>query len=422
MSKSSCHSGNPLVFDTGIVKVYAGGTNREGGWHRMATKPDLAMGPRGVIISNKSSDLLPKGWKSSGALIGGGHTIVMEIDWPDYGIPKNLGPSWWDALIEDIAEKGITSISTQCMGGHGRTGVQLAILAHKLIPKKDHTWKDAAELITHIRDCYCTHAVEAKQQQTYVADCCGIPEGKSVVTVQTNTWATVDFDESMILTDDEMEAEIRANENGNKKKAKKKKAKKKNGKRAERYDTPIKKGWTLTRCPQCNEYEWRRATEDDMEIPCRLCHSAPPYPADDELISGMEMVRCTLTDKMWHPIEMLHHGTSYEAEAHERGMKIREMQDADGMPLGTEVKVGTTWQPTWWLDIDEEGEFTTAGRLYMAMRKQEKEEEDEPSRFTSKHQSTLDLYRQHRRRDNQALDDELDAMVRESNDDIEAED
>ena len=81
MSKSGCHSGNPLVFDTGTVKVYAGGTNREGGWHRMTTKPDLAMGPRGVIISNKSSDLLPKGWKSTGALIGGGHTVVMEIDW-----------------------------------------------------------------------------------------------------------------------------------------------------------------------------------------------------------------------------------------------------------------------------------------------------------------------------------------------------
>ena len=409
------------MFDTGTVKVYAGGTNREGGWHRMTTKPDLAMGPRGVIISNKSSDLLPKGWKSTGALINGGHTVVMEIDWPDYGIPKNLGPSWWDALIEDIKEKDITSISTQCMGGHGRTGVQLAVLAHKLIPEKDHTWKDAGELITQIRDWYCTHAVEAKQQQTYVADCCGIPEGKSVVTVQTNTWATVDFDESMILTEDEMEAEIRANEN--RKKTNGKKKKKTDGKRQGRkYETPIKKGWTLTRCPACGEYEWRRATEEDMEILCRRCHSDHPYPADDEFLDGAELVHCTLTEKMFHPIEMLHHGTSYEAAAHERGMKVREMQDADGVLLGTEVKVGATWQPTWWLDIDEDGEFTTAGRLYMAMRKEERESYDEPRRvgFPSKHQQTLDLYHQHRMKDD--FDDEFDAMVRETNEEIESED
>ena len=48
--------------------------------------------------------------------------------------------------------------------------MQLCILAHMMIPKEQHTWNDAAELIRHIRDLYCTHAVEDKSQQKYIAD------------------------------------------------------------------------------------------------------------------------------------------------------------------------------------------------------------------------------------------------------------
>ena len=183
MSKQGCHEGNPLVFETGGIKVYAGGTNRKGGWHKMTPMPDLAMGPIGVIHSARTIDVLPEGWKSSSTLVGGKTPIVMEIDWPDYSIPNSLGPSWWNALVEDIKINNIKTISTQCMGGHGRTGVQLAILAHLLIPKAEQTWSDAHGLITWVRGNFCDHAVEAKSQQTYVADVCGIPVGKSAIVV-----------------------------------------------------------------------------------------------------------------------------------------------------------------------------------------------------------------------------------------------
>ena len=82
---------------------------------------------------------------------------------------------------DDIKEFNIKVISTQCAGGHGRTGVQLAILAHYLIPTEQHTWKDAGELIEWVREQHCTHAVEAKSQQQYIADVCEIPLGENKI-------------------------------------------------------------------------------------------------------------------------------------------------------------------------------------------------------------------------------------------------
>lgn len=430
---SDCHSRNPLVFDTGVVKVYAGGTNRDGGWHRMIPTPDLAIGPLGVIVSNKTADILPKGWKSSDSLVGGISTIVMEIDWPDYGIPKNLGPSWWDALTEDIESKSISIISTQCMGGHGRTGIQLAILAHKLIPEKDHSWKDAGELITFIRDSYCKHAVESKQQQTYVADCCGIPIGETVCSVEQNAWSGIEFDDSSIMTEDEMDAQIRENERGRRRKPNKKaKAKR------ERYDDPIKRNWTLTKCDECLEYEWRRTSQEDMTIPCRTCASMQITQADIELLDGYGLIQCIHTDQMWHPIEMYNEDVSFKAEAQDRRMQVRDVEDADGGYLGTEIKINTVWQPTWWITLDDDDNLVPVSKIYTQMRKAERESgkhglgkptlDDYANKMPKKHKhdTILDAYREKRGREEVEDDfDELmgdDLLDRETNEEIEAED
>ena len=185
MKKHDCHTGNPLVFDTGKVKVYAGGTNRNGGWHVMDPAPDLAMGPIGVVVSPKGRDVLPIAWDCTNPTIGG-NTTELALDWHDNNVPKNLGKGFWLALVNDIEEKGIQSISCQCLGGHGRTGVQLCILAHYLIPKEQHTWEDASTLIKHIRGLFCEHAVEAKAQEQYIAEVCDIPLGESTITITEN--------------------------------------------------------------------------------------------------------------------------------------------------------------------------------------------------------------------------------------------
>tara|TARA_R110000765_G_scaffold98142_3_gene184613 strand:+ start:2131 stop:3363 length:1233 start_codon:yes stop_codon:yes gene_type:complete len=372
MSKQGCHEGNPLVFETGGIKVYAGGTNRKGGWHKMTPMPDLAMGPIGVIHSARTIDVLPEGWKSSSTLVGGKTPIVMEIDWPDYSIPNSLGPSWWNALVEDIKINNIKTISTQCMGGHGRTGVQLAILAHLLIPKAEQTWSDAHGLITWVRGNFCDHAVEAKSQQTYVADVCGIPVGKSAIVVTETQWSNFDYSADNLLTDDELKREealmfkeekkAKAKKAAAKKAAAKKtkggKAKAKThtlddynelinshigfGKPSPKISTPIEDGWTILECCDCYHHQWRRANRNTFTTPCDKCTSDAGFvQIDHEFLDGNKTKYCKVTDNLYHQIEMYDSDVSYLGEAISRGIQIRN--DKDGF---TTIKIGNRYIPT----------------------------------------------------------------------------
>ena len=62
-SKAGCHTGNILVFSTGGVDVYGGGSSRNGCWYRMDPLPDLALGPSDVVKRDVFS--FPEGWAIS---------------------------------------------------------------------------------------------------------------------------------------------------------------------------------------------------------------------------------------------------------------------------------------------------------------------------------------------------------------------
>ena len=175
-SKVDCHTGNILVFSTGGVDVYGGGSSRNGCWYRMDPLPDLALGPSDVVKRDVFS--FPDGWAIS--KYAPKPPVIIPIDWPDYSIPRTLKREFWLDLAYDIKTQDIKTVSCQCVGGHGRTGVQLAILAHLLIPKEEHTWKNSAQLIRFIRSRMCEHEVEAASQQQYIADVCQIPLGEDL--------------------------------------------------------------------------------------------------------------------------------------------------------------------------------------------------------------------------------------------------
>jgi len=176
VSKVGCHEGNVLVFTTPEgIEVYGGGSSRGGGWWVMNPRPDLALGPKDIIMKHQTKHDFPEGWNVTDMLEQ--PVPLVGIDWPDYSIPTNLGRLFWLTLVEDIYTRGVKRISCQCMGGHGRTGVQLAILAHYLLPESQHEWKDAGELIDWVRKHMCVHEVEATSQQQYIADVCDIPVG-----------------------------------------------------------------------------------------------------------------------------------------------------------------------------------------------------------------------------------------------------
>ena len=184
--KPPCHTGQLLVFttDTGI-SVYGGGKNRSGGWHKLDFIPDLAMGPDETLVySVKSNDntVVPDGWLC-GDFVGKAATPppIIALDFPDFGVPK-VGPEFWYALAQDIVERDLKTVSTQCAGGHGRTGVQLCILYDLLnTHATGKPYDNVGDLILMIRDLYCSHIVETTAQQEYIAEVISMPVGKNVI-------------------------------------------------------------------------------------------------------------------------------------------------------------------------------------------------------------------------------------------------
>lgn len=192
VSKNGCHTGNVLVFTTPEgIEVYGGGSSRQGGWWLMNPLPDVAIAPseimaKGINAMKCGKHDFPDGWKATSTLTSSNMPALFSIDWPDYSIPRGLGREFWLALVEDIYTKGVKTVSCQCMGGHGRTGVQLAILAHYLLPESQHTWKDAGQLIDWVREHMCVHEVEAQSQQQYIAEVCDLPVGD--MRVESSRW------------------------------------------------------------------------------------------------------------------------------------------------------------------------------------------------------------------------------------------
>ena len=258
------------------------------------------------------------------------------------------------------------------MGGHGRTGVQLAILAHLLIPKAEQTWSDAHGLITWVRGNFCDHAVEAKSQQTYVADVCGIPVGKSAIVVTETQWSNFDYSADNLLTDDELKREealmLKEEKKAKAKKAAAKKAKAKKakgdkakakthtlddynelinshigfGKPSPKISTPIEDGWTILECCDCYHHQWRRANRNTFTTPCDKCTSDAGFvQIDHEFLDGNKTKYCKVTDNLYHQIEMYDSDVSYLGEAISRGIQIRN--DKDGY---TTIKIGNRYIPT----------------------------------------------------------------------------
>tara|TARA_R100000458_G_C8271577_1_gene246304 strand:+ start:987 stop:2660 length:1674 start_codon:yes stop_codon:yes gene_type:complete len=187
-ASTECHWGNPLVFTTHDgIEVYAGGSSRGGGWWKMTPLPDLAMGPDNEVkkgysqLKVETKGVNMDGWKCMTVLEERKPPAVLEMDFPDYNVPQDCDKSFWEAIVLDIRERDIKTVHTMCMGGHGRTGIQLACLYYHLSnDEKRATWEDANALISEVRTLYCNKAVEAEKQQEYVAMMCGLPVGDTL--------------------------------------------------------------------------------------------------------------------------------------------------------------------------------------------------------------------------------------------------
>jgi hypothetical protein len=83
-----------------------------------------------------------------------------HIDWPDFGLPANRDDML--AAFQDLLTRSQRGevVEIGCIGGHGRTGTALGVLATLAGTRDDP--------VDWVRDTYCRHAIETDEQAAFV--------------------------------------------------------------------------------------------------------------------------------------------------------------------------------------------------------------------------------------------------------------
>ena len=83
------------------------------------------------------------------------------ISWPDYSVPLFTEVAYLQIIDAYIRACYGERVEVGCIGAHGRTGTILACMAVL-------TGIPAAEAVAWVKNNYCEHAVETKQQELWV--------------------------------------------------------------------------------------------------------------------------------------------------------------------------------------------------------------------------------------------------------------
>jgi hypothetical protein len=152
-----CHWGNTFVFQWEGLEFFGAGSFR--GLHAdgMDVIIDCGAGVQQDRAIQDTGDASPTRQQQ-----------IIRINWPDGGVPV-LTEKDWRSLIKKLrnvrsrSNKETLHILVCCVGGHGRTGTALAILAAL-------TGIAPADPVIFVRAEYCRKAVETKAQCRYIRE------------------------------------------------------------------------------------------------------------------------------------------------------------------------------------------------------------------------------------------------------------
>lgn len=167
-----CHTGNSAIFQYGNANLFAGGWTRRGSPRHSWAVIDLANinyrthqdDMHQMSANNRAAESAFAATLRSAERYDVGPHLDFPI--PDYGIP-DFGREVWINLANDVMalmDNGV-NVYVGCVGGHGRTGLAVSILAALIRP--DLTLDNPIEWL---RGIYCERAVETNEQVKYVFD------------------------------------------------------------------------------------------------------------------------------------------------------------------------------------------------------------------------------------------------------------
>lgn len=136
--------------------------------------------PDGATLHGSShTGTVPAGYKPDFAVyldkIWTAETLAIQVPWPDMSVP-DLADEHMIALVDLIGRmigKGQT-VEVGCIGGHGRTGTLLAMVA------LEHGVDTPEEAVKYVRANYCDQAIESATQEWYVAKYFAVTRGLDV--------------------------------------------------------------------------------------------------------------------------------------------------------------------------------------------------------------------------------------------------
>lgn len=170
MRGNCTHKGIQKVLTIGACEIHAGSEQEV---YRQGHEFDLVISLTGRSGRAPAPPLRFKMSKGSNRLFANivsymkarKRDYTLVIDWPDMGLPP-VDCAFWEALYQDLFQfKGRAVM--HCLGGHGRTGTALTILAHL-------NNQPAEDMVRFIRDTYCQEAVETQGQMNYLKNVIGV--------------------------------------------------------------------------------------------------------------------------------------------------------------------------------------------------------------------------------------------------------
>jgi hypothetical protein len=155
-----CHTGPVKIGAYRDMELWAGARAekwgaKDGAWALVIDLTGLSHGPF-VSVSPEADRLM------GGKFRPREREPFISIDWPDGGVPWQLGQSDWESLVAALGEIN-GKVFVHCLGGHGRTGTAISILATKMgmVPEGD-------DPVQWLRKRYCEDAVETNGQIKYI--------------------------------------------------------------------------------------------------------------------------------------------------------------------------------------------------------------------------------------------------------------